>query len=105
MRNCISISVHKPFSTGWAEGASLLCTNSPRSQLFPALWQENDLEREFQIHRTDRDYALAEFWRWALALLIGVSMGVLGFLVDLGIEALNNIKYLNTVNMIVLKGM
>lgn len=65
-----------------------------------ALLQENDVEREFQIHRTEHDYSLAEFWRWTLALLIGVIMGVLGFLVDWGIEKLNNIKFNNTVQSI-----
>ena len=60
-------------------------------------WQENDVEREFQIHRTEADYSLAEFWKWTLALAIGVIMGVLGFVVDWGIEKLNNFKYANTV--------
>ena len=70
------------------------------SQMGAALLQENDVEREFQIHRTEHDYSLAEFWRWTLALLIGVIMGVLGFLVDWGIEKLNNIKFNNTVQSI-----
>ena len=58
------------------------------------------MEREFQIHRTEHDYSLAEFWRWTLALLIGVVMGILGFLVDWGIEKLNNFKFDSTVNSI-----
>jgi chloride channel 7 len=62
------------------------------------------VEREFQIHRTEEDYALAEFWRWALAFLIGVAMGCIGFGVDLGIESLNNFKYLHTVNTIAARG-
>lgn len=66
----------------------------------PLLVQENDVEREFQIHRTEADYSLAEFWRWTLALLIGVAMGVLGFAVDWGIEKLNNFKYDSTVILI-----
>ena len=66
--------------------------------------QENDVEREFQIHRTEADYSLAEFWKWALALLIGVAMGVLGFLVDWGIEKLNNFKYNRTVELIQSEG-
>jgi hypothetical protein len=59
--------------------------------------QENDVEREFQIHRTEGDYSLAEFWKWTLALLIGVAMGGLGFSVDWGIEKLNNFKFGSTV--------
>ena len=55
--------------------------------------QDNDVEREFQIHRSERDYALAEFWKWFLAFLIGVCMGVLGFCVDWGIGRLNDAKF------------
>ena len=58
------------------------------------------MEREFQIHRSDEDYALAEFYRWAIAFLIGVSMGCLGFIVDWGIETLNNFKYNNTFDVV-----
>ena len=62
--------------------------------------QENDVEREFQIHRSDQDYALAEFYRWAIAFLIGVTMGCLGFIVDWGIGTLNNFKYNNTFDIV-----
>ena len=62
------------------------------------------MEREFQIHRTEEDYALAEFWRWALAFLIGVAMGCIGFVVDWGIESLNDFKYYHTVNTIARHG-
>lgn len=72
----------------------------PPAEVFSFWLQENDVEREFQIHRTEHDYSLAEFWRWTLALLIGVVMGVLGFLVDWGIEKLNNFKFQSTVNSI-----
>lgn len=66
--------------------------------------QENDVEREFQIHRTEEDYALAEFWKWTLAFLIGVTMGCIGFIVDWGIETLNNFKYYHTVGIIASRG-
>ena len=66
--------------------------------------QENDVEREFQIHRTEEDYALAEFWKWALAFLIGVAMGCIGFIVDWGIETLNDFKYYHTVSLIASRG-
>ena len=59
------------------------------------------MEREFQIHRTEGDYAAAETWRWILAFVIGVTMGILGFMVDWGIGALNNFKYFNAINVIV----
>lgn len=62
------------------------------------------MEREFQIHRTEEDYALAEFWKWALAFLIGVAMGCIGFIVDWGIESLNNFKYYHTVGVIATQG-
>ncbi len=58
------------------------------------------MEREFQIHRTEHDYSLAEFWKWTLALLIGIVMGILGFLVDWGIEKLNNFKFDSTISSI-----
>ena len=54
------------------------------------------MEREFQVHRTERDYAHAEAWRWMLAFLIGVTMGVLGYAVDWGIRLLNNFKFFST---------
>ena len=62
------------------------------------------MEREFQVHRTERDYAQAEAWRWLLAFLIGVTMGVLGFLVDWGIGMLNNTKYFTTQRLITSEG-
>jgi chloride channel 7 len=74
------------------------------AQCFCHVLQENDVEREFQIHRTEEDYALAEFWKWALAFLIGVSMGCIGFIVDWGIESLNNFKYYHTVGVISTQG-
>ena len=69
-----------------------------------ACMQENDVEREFQIHRTEEDYALAEFYKWALAFLIGVAMGCIGFVVDWGIETLNDFKYYHTVSLIASRG-
>ena len=75
-------------------------TPSMPSSSPPAL-QENDVEREFQIHRTEGDYATAETWRWILASLIGFTMGVLGFVVDWGIGVLNNFKYFNSIDVIV----
>lgn len=71
----------------------------------PFVSQENDVEREFQVHRTEQDYAQAEAWRWMLAFLIGVTMGVLGFVVDWGIGILNNAKYFRTQEAIVSGGM
>ncbi|KAK9790124.1 hypothetical protein WJX73_008199 [Symbiochloris irregularis] len=62
---------------------------------------ENDVEREFQVHRTERDYALAEVWRWIIAFLIGVTMGFLGFAVDWGIGLLNDVKYFRTQQVII----
>ena len=55
--------------------------------------QDNDLEREFAIHRSEGDYARAEVWKWALSIAIGATMGSLAFLVDWGIDVLNNSKY------------
>jgi len=51
------------------------------------------LEREFAVHRTEQDYAAAEFWKWALSIMIGATMGTLAFLVDWGIDVLNTSKY------------
>ncbi|DBA81171.1 TPA: hypothetical protein ACH3X2_006989 [Trebouxia sp. C0005] len=62
--------------------------------------QDNDLEREFQVHRTDSDYALAEFWKWAISCLIGLSMGCIGFAVDWGINLLNDAKYQSTASVL-----
>ncbi len=58
------------------------------------------MERDFQIHRSDQDYAVAEFFRWTIAFLIGVAMGCLGFMVDWGIETLNNFKYNSTFDIV-----
>jgi hypothetical protein len=58
------------------------------------------VERDFQIHRSDQDYAVAEFFRWTIAFLIGVAMGCLGFMVDWGIETLNNFKYNSTFDIV-----
>lgn len=55
--------------------------------------QDNDLEREFAVHRTSHDYASEEFWKWALSIIIGATMGALAFLVDWGIDILNTSKY------------
>ena len=55
--------------------------------------QDNDLERDFAVHRTEADYDAAEVWKWALSMLIGATMGTLAFMVDWGIDVLNNTKY------------
>ncbi len=81
----------------------LACVETLHSLMLVPM-QENDVEREFQIHRTEEDYALAEFWKWTLAFLIGVTMGCIGFIVDWGIETLNNFKYYHTVGVIASKG-
>lgn len=62
--------------------------------------QDTDLEREFQVHRTEKDYALAEFWKWAISFLIGLAMGCIGFSVDWGINLLNDAKYQSTANVL-----
>ena len=49
-----------------------------------------------QIHRSLHDYHLADFWKWALAMCIGIIMGLLAFLTDLGIETMNDVKYTTT---------
>jgi hypothetical protein len=55
--------------------------------------QENDIQREFAVHRSEHDYATAETWKWLLSILIGAVMGVLAFLVDWGIDAMNSFKF------------
>lgn len=65
-----------------------------------SLLQDNDLEREFQVHRTDSDYALAEFWKWVIAFMIGLSMGCIGFAVDWGITLLHDAKYQSTASVL-----
>lgn len=62
--------------------------------------QDNDLEREFQVHRTESDYALAEFWKWVIACMIGLSMGCIGFAVDWGITLLHDAKYQSTASVL-----
>ena len=58
------------------------------------------MEREFQVHRTESDYALAEFWKWVIACMIGLSMGCIGFAVDWGITLLHDAKYQSTANVL-----
>jgi len=55
---------------------------------------DNDVEREFRAHRTETEYSSEEAWRWALACLIGVAMGCFAFVVDWGIDKLNDARYL-----------
>lgn len=55
--------------------------------------QDNDVEREAAVHRTEGDYAKAETWKWVLAATIGATMGALAFCVDWGIDSLNNAKF------------
>lgn len=54
---------------------------------------DNDIEREFALHRSERDYVLADTWRWFLSIIIGIVMGFAAFLVDWGIQVLNRTKY------------
>ena len=35
----------------------------------------------------------AETWKWLLSIFIGATMGLLAFLVDWGIDALNGLKF------------
>jgi chloride channel 7 len=66
--------------------------------------EENDLEREFAIHRSEHDYALADTWKWLLSILIGAVMGLLAFLVDAGIGGMNGFKFAAVRRAIVDKG-
>lgn len=52
------------------------------------------------MHRTEKDYALAEFWKWAISCFIGLAMGCIGFSVDWGINLLNDAKYQSTANVL-----
>ncbi|KAK9808763.1 hypothetical protein WJX72_003174 [[Myrmecia] bisecta] len=54
---------------------------------------DNDVERATQIDRDHIDYIVEESWRWAIAFFIGLTMGFLSFLVDIGLEHLNNFKF------------
>lgn len=40
------------------------------------------------VNRGIRDYARESWWRWTLSFLIGAAMGVIAFLVVLGIDLL-----------------
>ena len=48
---------------------------------------------------------MAEFWKWAIACLIGLAMGCIGFVVDWGINLLNDAKYQSTANVLRSHGM
>eukprot|EP01025_Chloroclados_australasicus_P037565 TRINITY_DN3838_c0_g1_i4.p1 TRINITY_DN3838_c0_g1~~TRINITY_DN3838_c0_g1_i4.p1 ORF type:complete len:949 (-),score=77.27 TRINITY_DN3838_c0_g1_i4:197-3043(-) len=54
---------------------------------------DNDLEHERDLNRSHYQYFWIYFWKWFLCLMIGVVMGILAFLVDWGIEVLNDVKY------------
>ena len=45
------------------------------------------------MHRSEQEYALADAWRWLLSIAIGAVMGLLAFLVDWGIQAMNDAKF------------
>ncbi len=38
-------------------------------------------------------HQILQVWKWALSMLIGATMGTLAFMVDWGIDVLNNTKY------------
>ncbi|KAL3138646.1 hypothetical protein ABBQ32_006406 [Trebouxia sp. C0010 RCD-2024] len=54
---------------------------------------DNDVERETTLNRDHLDYLVEESWRWLLSFLIGVSMGLLAFLVDIVLQRLNSFKF------------
>ncbi|DBA70944.1 TPA: hypothetical protein ACH3X2_011387 [Trebouxia sp. C0005] len=54
---------------------------------------DNDVERETTLNRDHLDYLVEESWRWLLSFLIGVTMGMLAFLVDIVLQRLNSFKY------------
>ena len=76
---------------------------------------ENDVERAAELARDQADYAAEESWRWllsgrahlarvasrtrqplnncAFAVLIGLTMGLCSFIVDISLETLNNWKF------------
>ena len=56
--------------------------------------QDNDIEREWRAHRTEADHSAEARWGWALAFVIGVAMGGAAFIVDWGIDALNDVRFL-----------
>eukprot|EP01025_Chloroclados_australasicus_P012437 TRINITY_DN1572_c0_g1_i2.p1 TRINITY_DN1572_c0_g1~~TRINITY_DN1572_c0_g1_i2.p1 ORF type:complete len:958 (-),score=133.08 TRINITY_DN1572_c0_g1_i2:534-3407(-) len=61
---------------------------------------DSDLQLEKDLHRDHHDYVTAEFWKWFLCILIGLTMGFIAFLVDFGIQTLNNWKYSATQQVI-----
>ncbi|GMH42780.1 hypothetical protein BSKO_10699 [Bryopsis sp. KO-2023] len=65
---------------------------------------ENDLEREINIHREHHDYNKADMWKWLIAAMIGVVMGIVGFFVDFSIETLNTMKFRTVSDLIIKDG-
>eukprot|EP00210_Caulerpa_lentillifera_P000973 g938.t1 len=54
---------------------------------------DNDVEQESNIRRNQSDYVHGEIWKWGISAAIGLVMGIVAFLVDWGIEKLNDFKF------------
>lgn len=53
----------------------------------------SEFEEALRRERPHYDYVRQEAWKWALAALIGITMGIISFLVDWGITALQSAKF------------
>ena len=53
----------------------------------------SEFEEVMRRERPQYDYVRQEMWKWLLAALIGITMGIISFLVDWGISGLITAKY------------
>lgn len=61
---------------------------------------ETELHRLTELNRSELDYSQEESWRWIIAVLIGVCVGVTAFNVNWAIDALTTLKYSVTTRVI-----
>eukprot|EP01025_Chloroclados_australasicus_P038294 TRINITY_DN39344_c0_g1_i2.p1 TRINITY_DN39344_c0_g1~~TRINITY_DN39344_c0_g1_i2.p1 ORF type:complete len:151 (-),score=10.26 TRINITY_DN39344_c0_g1_i2:78-530(-) len=48
---------------------------------------DSDLEQKKDLHMPFKEYYAEEFWKWFICVLIGLTMGVIAFIVNLFVEA------------------
>ena len=61
---------------------------------------ENEYRQQVALERTAREARLIELSKWALTLAIGVSTGLTAFLIKVGVDALAELRFRTTLDLI-----
>ena len=62
--------------------------------------QDTDVEREVRVRRSSRHVEHVGAWRWALVLLVGLTLGVLSLLINLAASSLTMLRFRLTTTLI-----